>query len=89
MAISGEHLKLVRLPRTSVGDFDTISDLSQRFLGRVSPERIDCQPCFRLELDTKMETDYSRVLHQAGTVGPDQMLKEWLNESPLRNSAPL
>ena len=37
MAISGEHLKLVRLPRTAVGDFDTISDISQRFLGRVSP----------------------------------------------------
>jgi hypothetical protein len=36
----------------------------------------------RLELDTKVQTEHSRVLHEAGTVRPDQILKEWLNESP-------
>jgi hypothetical protein len=29
-----------------------------------------------------MQTEHSRVLHEAGTVGPDQILKERLNESP-------
>jgi len=29
----------------------------------------------RLELDTKVQTEQSRVLHEAGTVRPDQILK--------------
>jgi hypothetical protein len=42
----------------------------------------DCRRCLQLELDTKVQTEHSRVLHEAGTVRPDQILKEWLNESP-------
>ena len=30
-----------------------------------------------------MQTEDSRVLDEAGTVGPDQILKEWLNESRI------
>jgi hypothetical protein len=29
-----------------------------------------------------MQIEDSQVLDEAGTVGPDQILKEWLSESP-------
>ena len=35
-----------------------------------------------LEFDAEVQAKHSRVLHQAGAVGPDHVLKERLREGP-------